>query len=143
VLDVPINRYASSDETLAARLGPDEWLLISPEAAGATMAAALTSQCAGLHHSLVDVSHGYAGFSISGSQATVILNSGCPLDMTVAAFPAGMATRTLLGKAEIVLLRRPGAMLFELQCGRSFAKYVAGFLFEASRELRAARAQRD
>jgi len=49
------------------------------------------------------------------------------------AFPAGSATRTLLGKAEIVLSRPGEAPSFEVECARSFARYVRDFLLEAAR----------
>ena len=52
-----------------------------------------------------------------------------------AAFPVGMCTRTLFGKAEIVLWRtapRP----FRIEVWRSFAPYVLGCLDEACREYR-------
>ena len=48
------------------------------------------------------------------------------------AFPAGSATRTILGKAEIVLQRR-AADSFTVTTWRSFAPYVQGFLVEATR----------
>ena len=31
-LDIPLNRAAKTGERLAARLGPDEWLLVAPAA---------------------------------------------------------------------------------------------------------------
>jgi sarcosine oxidase subunit gamma len=45
-----------------------------------------------------------------------------------------MCTRTLLGKAEIVLWRI-GAAAFRLEVWRSFAPYVSAFLAEAARGL--------
>jgi sarcosine oxidase subunit gamma len=45
-----------------------------------------------------------------------------------------MCTRTILGKADIVLWRT-GAESFHVEVWRSFADYVARFLAEASREL--------
>ena len=62
-----------------------------------------------------------------------MINAGCPLDLSPAAFPAGAATRTLLGKAEIILSRSDDAPAFEIECGRSFAAYVRDFLFVAAR----------
>jgi sarcosine oxidase subunit gamma len=45
-----------------------------------------------------------------------------------------MCTRTVLGKAE-VLLWRTDAQAFRLEVWRSFAPYVAQFLGEASRGI--------
>lgn len=133
----PINSCRSTDAGLAARLGPYEWLLIArdaDEAAGRGVAEAL----AGTHHSLVEVGHRNTGIAVAGAQATAVLNAGCALDLSDAAFPAGSATRTLLGKAEIVLMRPGTERIYRVECWRSFATYVHGFLTEAALEFQAA-----
>ncbi len=132
----PINSCRSTDAGLAARLGPDEWLLIArdaDEAAGRAVADALS----GTHHSLVEVGHRNVGIAVAGAQATAVLNAGCALDLSDAAFPAGSATRTLLGKAEIVLIRPGTEHIYRVECWRSFANYVHGFLTEAALEFQA------
>ena len=111
-------------------LGPDEWLLIAEDSAdgvGARLEAAL----AGMFHTLVDVSHRQVAIEIAGSGAMRLLASGVPLDLDLAAFPVGMATRTLLLKAEITLWRRE-LERFRLETGRSFAPYVAAALTQAA-----------
>jgi sarcosine oxidase subunit gamma len=55
------------------------------------------------------------------------------LDLHPAAFPIGMATRTLFIKAEIVLWRRE-ADLYHIEVWRSFAGYLSGLLNEAALE---------
>jgi sarcosine oxidase subunit gamma len=65
----------------------------------------------------------------------VLLAAGCPLDLHSSAFSAGAATRTLLGKAEIVLWRPTEAPAYRLDCARSYVPYVFGFLREAAREF--------
>ena len=50
--------------------------------------------------------------------------------------PSAAATRTLLGKAEVILAKTDDAPSFEIECGRSFAAYVHDFLLEAAREFR-------
>jgi sarcosine oxidase subunit gamma len=49
------------------------------------------------------------------------------LDLGLSAFPIGMCTRTLFGKAEIVLWRT-GEAQFHIEVWRSFAGYVWGVL---------------
>jgi sarcosine oxidase subunit gamma len=129
-VELPINRASSVEGRLCARLGPDEWLLCAPEGTAPAFDALV-----GRHHSLVDVSHGYAGFMIEGDAAHLVLAAGCPLDLDPAAFTAGTATRTLLGKAEIVLWRLDAAPAFRVECARSFAPYVRAFLQEVAREF--------
>ena len=130
-----MNRASQDGERLSARLGPDEWLLCAVDADAAEKIEALL---AGEHHSLVDVAHRYAGFCVAGPQAAAVLAAGCPLDLHPAAFGAGSATRTLLGKAEIILWRLQEAPSYRVECARSFAPYVGAFLEEAAREWREA-----
>jgi sarcosine oxidase subunit gamma len=135
-LDMPINRYVFSASSTAMRLGPDEWLLSGPEGETAQIAADVGEALSGLHHSLVDISHRHVALSVSGPRAADVLNSGCPLDLSSSAFPAGCATRTLLGKADVVLAKTDDLPTFEIECGRSFAAYIHDFLLEAARGFR-------
>jgi sarcosine oxidase subunit gamma len=118
------------------RLGPDEWLLRGPESEAAQIAGDVEAALARLHHALVDVGHARVALSVSGPSAADAINCGCALDLAPAAFPPGTATRTLLGKAEIILSRWDDAA-FEIECGRSFAAYARDFLHEAARQYRA------
>jgi sarcosine oxidase subunit gamma len=122
-IEIPINRASQAGQRLAARLGPDEWLLVGPESEAPASPPG--------HHSLVDVSHRYAAFTVEGKDAPLVLAAGCPLDLHPSVFTAGSATRTLLGKAEIVLWRLGEAPSYRIECGRSFAPYVQRFLEEA------------
>lgn len=130
-LDAPINTVGTDGEVWLARLGPDEWLVGGPEADADLLQGRIHEALAGLPHSLVDVSHRNVGIDVSGRQAAAVLNAGCPLDLSETAFPPGSATCTLLGKAEIVLIRATAAPLYRVECWRSFSTYVHGFLNEA------------
>jgi sarcosine oxidase subunit gamma len=136
-LDMPINRRVSSGERVAMRLGPDEWLLSGAEGEAAWIVRDVATALAGLQHSLVDVGHRHVALSVAGARAADVINSGCPLDLAPPAFQVGAATRTLLGKAEIILAKTDDLPSFEVECARSFAPYVQDFLLEAARELRA------
>ena len=125
-------RAITHEERAALWLGPDEWLLIAPEAEGAALAGALERALAQLPHSLVDVSHRQSACTLQGPQAATLLAAGCPLDLDVNAFPVGMCTRTVLAKAEVVLWRT-GTEAFRIEVWRSFVAYVAQFLAEAAR----------
>lgn len=113
-------------------LGPDEWLMI--DEAG----AAPVADCAKVKalHSAVDISHRNVAISVTGPGAEAALNAGCPQDLSLTAFPVGAASRTILGKAEIVLLRT-AADAFRVECWRSFSDYVFEFLSEAARDAAA------
>lgn len=126
---LPMRARAQGDRA-ALWLGPDEWLLLAPEAEGSAIAAALSGALGSNPASLVDVSHRQIGLLVAGRRVEQLLNAGCPLDLGLAAFPVGMCTRTILVKAEIVLWRT-GDETFRLEVARSFAPYVAAFLAEA------------
>ena len=126
------SRAASSGQRHALWLGPDEWLLLAPEREGPKLAQAFGGIAE--PHSLVDVSHRNLGFVVEGRAAALVLNSGCPLDLDLAAFPVGMCTRTIFDKAEIVLWRT-GEQAFHVEVWRSFASYVEAMLREAAVEV--------
>lgn len=113
-------------------LGPDEWLLLAPESEAKAIAAAFDAGLKDLPHSLVEISARQIALELSGTDAALALNAGCPLDFD--RFPVGGCTRTMLGKAEITLWRR-AADRFHLEVWRSFADYVRGFLLESGREF--------
>ena len=128
-LDLPVNRFSRNGALAAARLGPDEFLLLAPEDAPA--AAEIAAAMGARFHALVEIGHRNVALELSGIAAAQVLNAGCPLDLDPAAFPPGMATRTLLGRSEIVLMRED-AQRWRLECGRSFAPYALDFLREAA-----------
>ena len=125
-------RAVVQGERAALWLGPDEWLLVAPAAAGAELGSSLERALAPLPHSLVDVGHRQAACALDGPQAAMLLSAGCPLDLDESAFPIGMCTRTVLAKAEVVLWRT-AAQTFRLEVARSFVAYVSLFLAEAAR----------
>jgi sarcosine oxidase, subunit gamma len=127
-------RAATADNRAALWLGPDEWLLLAPDADGPALAASLETALAGLPHSLMDVSHRQSGLTVSGPEAVAVLNAGCPLDLDPDTFPNGMCTRTVFAKASITLWRT-GAQAFRVEAWRSFLPYVWGYLTEAAREF--------
>ena len=101
-------------------LGPNEALIIgetAPEIAAA---------------SLVDVSDRTAALRIEGVKAGWCLNAYCALDLH--GFAEGSCTRTLFGKAEIVLWRL-NETAFHIEVPRSLFSYVWACFEEALREF--------
>jgi sarcosine oxidase subunit gamma len=125
-LSVEPCRAASAGERTALWLGPDEWLLLAPPG---TLDPAIAVQGA----AVVDIGHRQIGLTLDGPGASDALAAGCPLDLHISAFPSGMCTRTVFGKAEIVLWRQ-SEMHFHMEVWRSFAGYVHGLLAVASRD---------
>lgn len=106
-------------------LGPEELLLLLPDGKILDEIGAA---------SFVDVSHRNTALSVSGPRATYAINAFCALDLHLTAFPVGMCTRTLFGKAEIILWRT-SAEIFQIEVARSFAPYVWACLEKARREF--------
>lgn len=125
------NAVAAAGDRWSVRLGPDEWLIGAPADQAEIAELELERTLGNVAHALVDVSHRNVGLEIRGRSAAAALNAGCPLDLGDRAFPAGAATRTLLGKAEIVLIRPGAEPAYRIETWRSFATYVHGFLLEA------------
>jgi sarcosine oxidase subunit gamma len=124
-------RAVEKDRRVAIWQSPDEWLLIAEDSEATPLIEKLEAALAGVPHGLVDISHRQAALEVTGLGASRLLNAGVPLDLTSAAFPIGMATRTLLVKADILLWRR-GAERFRLEFARSFSPYVVDTLAQAA-----------
>jgi sarcosine oxidase subunit gamma len=118
---------ASSGLRQALWLGPDEWLVID-QGASDLIEACVASQAI---YSATDVSHRNTAIIIAGAGAEAALNTACPQDLSLTAFPVGACSRTVFGKAEVVLLRVTEDT-FRVECWRSFSSYVAGLLQEGA-----------
>ncbi len=113
-------------------LGPDEWLIIDESNSNPADALSKTR----VLHSAVDISHRNTAILVSGSGAEATLSAGCPQDLRISSFPVGACSRTVLGKAEIVLWRT-AKNEFRVECWRSFSTYVFDFLELAARDAAA------
>ncbi|MEZ5810227.1 MAG: sarcosine oxidase subunit gamma [Rhizobiaceae bacterium] len=120
---------AASGTRAALWLGPDEWLII--DTGKNNPADALASSR--VSHSAVDVSHRNTAVIVSGPGAETALSAGCPQDLDRRKFPVGACSRTIFGKAEVVLWRT-GEDAFRVECWRSLSPYVFDFLEEAARD---------
>jgi sarcosine oxidase, subunit gamma len=117
-------------------LGPDEWLLLASTDAARSIASTIAENLTGLPHALVEISDRNIGLIIDGPRSVEVLTAGCPLDLEISSFPVDACTRTLFGKAEIVLWRT-SPHTFRLEVARSFLPYVIGLLDLAVRDAAA------
>ena len=130
----PINTARDDGSCRVLRLGPDEHWLILPHPRLAATLAALEEALADRHRALVDISARLVAIEIEGPHVRDRLAAACPLDLLPAAFGPDQATRTVLGKAEIVLdCLAPDQ--FRLLVNRSLAPYAQALLAEAGREF--------
>lgn len=132
--DIPadVGGMSLTAQKTALCLGPDEWLLMAPESEQEGLAVRFAGIIQQTPHSLVDVGHRTVGIEVSGPAATLALNAGCPLDLDE--MPVGGGTRTILDKAEIVLMRLEKER-YRVETARSFAEFVWNFLSIAGREF--------
>jgi len=114
---------------VALWIGPDEWLVMGDD--GTALSQALSGVKSNLF-SAVDVSHRNTAIQLSGANTEKVLNSGCPQDLSIGAFPLKACTRTVFGKAEVILWRT-GEQEIQVECWRSFSDYVWKFLVDAAK----------
>lgn len=130
-LELPLSPKTSASNgqgRIAAWLGPDEWLII--DETGDPLEELGKAE---VLHSAVDISHRNAAVLVSGTGARATLESGCPQNLSDKAFPVGSATRTVMGKIEVVILRT-GENDYRVECWRSFSDYTFALLSEAARD---------
>lgn len=119
----------AAGEWQALHLSPDEWLLVGPEEEGGTLAARLDLCPVPL--SLVDISDRSLALEIEGAASLDLLSGGCPLDLEPLA--DGTCTRTLFGKAMVMLWRRGTA--WRISYARSFDGYVTELVAAIAADL--------
>lgn len=133
-LPARIGVRTSEGQRSALCLGPDEWVLHT----GTDDAAALTTAFARMGgtaaHSLVDISDRECAIGVAGDQATDLLATSCPRDLT--AVVDGEGTRTVFDTVPVVLFK-DSATEYRLECWRSYLPHVWGLLATANRELAA------
>lgn len=110
-------------------IGPDEWLVVAPYGTG--LEEKINSVKKGLY-SAVAIDHRNTSITVSGKNAAVAINAGCPQDLSDKVFPIGTCCRTIIGKAEVILWR-VGEDRFHIECWRSFSDYVWKYLADAAR----------
>ncbi|HET6628427.1 MAG TPA: sarcosine oxidase subunit gamma family protein [Woeseiaceae bacterium] len=134
------NRWNGSDRRAAIWLGPDEWLLAAPDGEARALETAIRDACPDEPWlSVVDVSHNYTSFALSGPGTRELLAGGCPLDLHPAAFGAGRCAQTLLAKTRVLLRALDDGNAIELWVRNSFARYTAQWLLASSAEPEVAR----
>lgn len=129
-----VNRATTGEDCRAIRLGPDEYLLLMDKTSIEPTRGKLADALADRHHALVDVSARLAAIEIAGEAVRDTLAAACPLDLHALAFGPDQATRSLFGKAEIILDCLDPTR-FRLMTNRSFVPYVQRLLGEAGREF--------
>ncbi len=129
-LPTKIGERRAEGTRTALCLGPDEWLLETPEADGPALRETL-GRIAG-PFSAVEVSDREITCALEGSGVLDLLATGCPRDL--ARMPVGSGARTVFDTVQVVLTREAEDR-FHLTVWRSFVPHVRALLDTAAREL--------
>ncbi len=116
-------------------LGPDEWLVVTPDRRRARIERALRDALTGQHAAVTDVSHGRVILVLSGPDAPAVLAKGCSLDLHPRRFGSGRCAQSRLAKCQALIHQTGDAPEFEIYVQRSFAQYAWTWLEDAGREF--------
>lgn len=115
-------------------LGPDEWLIITPDESRKRIEVDLRRALSAQHFALTDVSGGQTVLHLHGGHVRDVLAKGCPIDFHPRVFGIGQCAQSHLGKAPILIGQLEEQPYFELIVRRSFAAYVWTWLEVAAEE---------
>ena len=116
-------------------LGPDEWLVVTPDRRLQRIERALRDALEGQHAALTDVSHSRAVVVLSGPHAREVLAKGCTLDLHPRVFGPGRCAQSRLAKCQALIHHTTDAPEFEIHVQRSFAQYAWTWLEDAGQEF--------
>ena len=116
-------------------LGPDEWLVVTPERRVERIERLLREALEGRHAALTDVSHGRVVLTLSGPDARAVLAKGCPLDLHPRVFGPGRCAQSRLARCQALIHQTTAAPAYEIHVARSFAQYAWTWLEDAGGEF--------
>ena len=131
---VEANTVATSGDTSVLWLGPDEWLVTAPSEKG-ELVERLEAALAGMHHSLIDVSHGRVVLELEGTQARTVLAQSASLDLRPRVLGPGRCAQTPLARVPVILQQIDATLRFRIFVRASFAPYVTEWLQSTIAEL--------
>jgi heterotetrameric sarcosine oxidase gamma subunit len=117
------NQSVVGAECEVAWLGPARWLIRFAEGDEGAKEAALHKEMADVTASVVDATHQYMSFGLSGRRAGEFLARVCSLDLGAKAFRPGFVSRTLFGRLP-VLLEYCEPDSFRLSVDQSLARFA-------------------
>lgn len=111
--------------------GPDQWLVIQPQTAGADPSIELAKSFDGLA-SVVDVSDSRAIFRVSGASAKDALSRGIPIDFHDRVFKPGDVAITHFAHLGVMLWRLTDGQGYDIACARTFSANFLDWLGAAT-----------
>lgn len=115
-------------------LGPDEWLVVTPDGQEAELAKKINDALAGQHFAVSDVSDSRAVIALTGARARDVLMKGCSLDLHARVFNAGDCAQSSLARCDMLLHQINEMPTYDVYIHRSFSDYAWRWLEDAARE---------
>lgn len=117
-------------------LGPDEWMIVTPDGEQQATMGKLKLALEGRHFAVTDVSGNRTTLELAGPMSLDVLQKGCQLDLHPLKFKAGQCAGTNLSRSQIILDKLDETPTWRIYPRWSFANYVADWLVDAMMEYR-------
>ena len=111
-------------------LGPDEWLIYTPEDQQIETVDLIKATVGDIHCAVTDVSDYYTVLELRGALSDKILARGCTIDLYDQVFKKGQCVQTIFANAPILLSRSDKG--YDIQVRWTFSQYVWKFIIEAT-----------
>ena len=135
--DVPHepNTFVVHDNILCAWLGPDEWLVISPQHRSEEIRIILGEVISEGFSTCVDQSSAQTIIRVEGRKAADLLSRGIAFDLHPRVFESGQCAQTVLARTAVTILKQEAdEMTVDVIVRRSFANYLWRWLVDAGKE---------
>ena len=131
--DSPVER---GGKLLAARLAPDEFLVLTPAGVAPFAIDAIQSAHLGCAYA-IDVTSGLCGVAIVGPAMQGMMSRITEIDTSLRALPDLCCVQSRFADVQGLLLRRDvnGIVMYQLYAGREFGEYLWEVLIETAHEV--------
>lgn len=136
-LPVAANTVTTHEPYTILWLGPDEWLIITPQDGALPLVGDLRTAIGETFAAVTDVTGGNTLIELSGSAARDLLAKGSPLDFHPSTFGLGQCAQTIMAKTAVTIYPTNAESGYRLVVRRSFADYLGVWLLDAAREFEA------
>jgi heterotetrameric sarcosine oxidase gamma subunit len=127
---------AANNGMTSLPLTADEYLLLSPPGGEDEIVRCL-ADAGEPAVTVVDLTHGLAGFLLAGRDSSHLLRKICALPFDAVDFPSGHVAQTSLARVHATIVRhdRDGLPAFEIYVERPYGEYVWDVIFDAGAEF--------